>query len=149
MAEMKRLYYCILIFGFFYGGIKSAYAETSLSLSNSADIQVNATVINPVGFVSRKFKEQAQLTERAIEFISSREISVLTSGNTLLEIENGQRKFFLISLEDFGCFTFDNNLLRSNVEPLISFMSMIPAEQFGKPITDTSLCLITLITISD
>lgn len=149
MAEMKRLYYCILIFGFFYGGIKSAYAETSLSLSNSADIQVNATVINPVGFVSRKFKEQAQLTGKASEFISSREISVLTSGNTLLEIENGQRKFFLISLEDFGCFTLDNNLLKSGTTPLKSFISMIPAEQFGKPITDTSLCLITLITISD
>ncbi|MCH7689758.1 MAG: hypothetical protein IIA17_01770 [candidate division Zixibacteria bacterium] len=148
---MKRLYlyYCILIFGFFYGGSKAAYAGPSLILSNSADIQVNATVINPVGFVSRKFKEQGQLTGRAIEFSSSREISVLTSRNTLLEIDNGHRKFFLISSENFGFVTIDDNLLRSKITPLISFISMISAELSSKTITDSSLCLIRLITISD
>ena len=146
---MKRLFYYILIFGFSYGGINSAYAEPSLVLSNSADIQVNATVITPVGFVSRKSKEQGQLTGRASEFISSREISVLTSRNTLLEIDNGHRKFFLISSENFGCVTIDNNLLRSKITPLISFISMISAELSSKTITDSSLCLIRLITISD
>ena len=148
---MKRLYlyYCILIFGFFYGGSKAAYAGPSLILSNSADIQVNATVINPVGFVSRKFKEQGQLTGRVIEFSSSHEISVLTNGNALLEIENGHRKFFLISSENFGFVTIDDNLLRSEITPLISFISMISAELSSKTITDSSLCLIRLITISD
>ncbi len=143
---MKRLYYCILIFGLFYGGIKSAYAEPSVNLSNSADIQVSATVINPVGFVARISEKQAQLTGKAIEFTSSRKISVLTRGNTLLEIENGQRKFFLISSEDFGHSSFDNNLLRSNITPLIL---VIPAELFSRSITDSSHYLITLITISD
>lgn len=143
---MKQLYYCILIFGLFSGGIKSASAELSVNSSKSADIQVSATVISPVGFVSRISEKQTQLTGRAIEFSSNREISVLTGGNTLLEIENGQRKFLLVSSEDFGVFTFSNNLLWSNITPLIS---VIPEELFSRIITDSSLCLITLITISD
>lgn len=140
---MKRLYYCILIFGIFYGGINSAYAEPFISLSNSADIRVSATVINPVGFVSPKSKEQALLTGRAIEFTSKSEIAVLTNGNTLLEIENGQRKFYLISSKDFGCEAGNDNILCFDITPLISgaFLS--------QSITDSSLCLITLITISD
>lgn len=146
---MKRLYCYILLFGFFYSGINSAYAESPLILSTSADIQVSATVINPVGFVSRESKKQAQLPGSTIEFTSSREISVMTSGNTLLEIENGQRKFFLISSENSGCFTFNNNLLWSDMTPLISFRSVISAELLGEQMTDSSLCLIRLITISD
>ena len=115
-------------------------------LSNSADIWVSATVINPVGFVSIKSDKEIQPAGRAFEINSSREISVLIRGNTLLEIENGQRKFFLISSEDFGVFTFSNNLLWSDMTPLISVKS---AELSGKTTTDSSLCLIRLITISD
>ena len=146
---MKRLYYCILIFGLFYGGIKSASAESPLILSTSADIQVSATVISPVGFVFRESKKQAQLPGSTIEFTSSREISVMTNGNTLLEIENGQRKFYLISSENSGCFSFNNNLLWSNNAPLISFLSMTSVELQSKTTTDSRLCLVTLITISD
>ena len=149
MAEMKRLYCYILIFGFFYSGINSVYAEPSLILSNSSDIQVSATVISPVGFVSKESKKQAQLPGSTIEFTSSREISIMTSGNILLEIENGQRKFFLISSENSSCFTFNNNLLWFDMTPLISFRSVISAELLGEQITDSSLCLIRLITISD
>ena len=143
MAEMKRIYFCILIFGFIYGGIKSAYAETSLSLSNSADVQISATVINPVGFVSRISEKQAQLTGRAIELNSSHEISVYTGVNTLLEIENGQRKFYLISSKDIGCETGNDNILCFDITPLISGAFLI------QTITDSSQYLITLITISD
>jgi len=140
---MKRLYYCILIFGIFHGGIKSAYAEPSISLSNSADIRVSATVINPVGFVSPKSNKQAQLTGRAIELNSSHEISVYTGVNTLLEIENGQRKFYLISSIDFGCETGNDNILCFDIT------SMISGAFLSQTITDSSLCLITLITISE
>ena len=143
---MKRLYYYILLFGFFYSGINSAYAESPLILSTSADIQVSATVISPVGFISGISKKQAQLTGKRIEFISNREISVMTSGNILLEIENGQRKFYLISSENSDCFTFNNNLLWSDMTPLISVKS---TELFGETTSDSRLCLVTLITISD
>ncbi len=115
-------------------------------LSNSADIRVSATVINPVGFVSIKSDKEIQPAGRTFEINSSHEISVLIRGNTLLEIENGQRKFFLISSEDFGVFTFSNNLLWSDITLLISVKS---AELSGKTTTDSSLCLIRLITISD
>ncbi|MCH7948742.1 MAG: hypothetical protein IIC66_13190, partial [candidate division Zixibacteria bacterium] len=95
-----------------------------------------ATVISPVGFVSSSNPE----------FTPSREISVMTSGNILLEIENGQRKFYLISSENSDCFTFNNNLLWSDMTPLISVKS---TELFGETTTDSRLCLVTLITISD
>ena len=149
MAEMKQIFYSIIIFGFLIGGIKSASSEPSVNLSHSADIQVSATVISPVGFVFRESKKQAQLPGSTIEFTSSREISVMTNGNTLLEIENGQRKFYLISSENSGCFSFNNNLLWSNNAPLISFLSMTSVELQSKTTTDSRLCLVTLITISD
>lgn len=78
------------------------------------------------------------MTGRAYGFISSSEISVMTSGNALLEIDNGQKNSFLISSETFGLFTFDSNLLSSNIALMISTAT-----------TDSSLCLITLITITD
>ena len=143
---MKRLYFYVLIFGFSYGGINSVYAEPSLILSNSSDIQVIATVISPVGFVSIRSDKEEPAAGRAFDINLSHEISVLTSGNIVLEIENGQRKFFLISSENSGCFTFNNNLLWSDMTPRISVKS---AELLGETTTDSRLCLVTLITISD
>ncbi|MCH7947100.1 MAG: hypothetical protein IIC66_04805 [candidate division Zixibacteria bacterium] len=67
MAEMKRLYFYILIFGFFYSGINSAYAESPLILSTSADIQVSATVISPVGFVSIRSDKEEPAAGRAFD----------------------------------------------------------------------------------